>query len=282
MHRSLKWPTLHFHIHQWYSNHNMCTSSSQLRKSSSSVITRRCNHLCRHIRGNLVTAWNHHHKFNSSSALNSWSGENNATVLYFLSLSFKWWEIPMNLALQKVLLLRCYFTCTKKDIPIWDWATIVDLRSHSGEKGSPSSASLSPWRNKMEKKWEKEKDTKTRHTACWYLRSWQYNFTFFNSLSLIHFLFYFDFVLLLRLTQIVKNLIWKVYELSILIPVNLSSELSLPASMHQLKIHLSMRMLLTANLQRTQQNSALRETFQEKTPVSGLMFQGLHFFACLF
>lgn len=29
--------------------------------------------------------------------------------------------------------------------PIWDWATIVDLRSQSGENGSPSSDSLSPW-----------------------------------------------------------------------------------------------------------------------------------------
>lgn len=28
--------------------------------------------------------------------------------------------------------------------PIWDWATMVDLRSHNGEKGNPSSASLSP------------------------------------------------------------------------------------------------------------------------------------------
>ena len=32
--------------------------------------------------------------------------------------------------------------------PIWDWATMVDFRSHSGEKGSPSSASLSPWMNR--------------------------------------------------------------------------------------------------------------------------------------
>lgn len=30
--------------------------------------------------------------------------------------------------------------------PIWDCATSVEVRSHSGEKGRPSSASLSPWR----------------------------------------------------------------------------------------------------------------------------------------
>lgn len=31
------------------------------------------------------------------------------------------------------------------DSPIWDWATNVEVRSQSGEKGRPSSASLSPW-----------------------------------------------------------------------------------------------------------------------------------------
>lgn len=30
--------------------------------------------------------------------------------------------------------------------PICDWATSVEVRSQRGEKGSPSSASLSPWR----------------------------------------------------------------------------------------------------------------------------------------
>ena len=34
--------------------------------------------------------------------------------------------------------------------PICDWAIIVALRSHRGEKGSPSSASLSPWK----KQWQ--------------------------------------------------------------------------------------------------------------------------------
>lgn len=31
-----------------------------------------------------------------------------------------------------------------KHVPTCDWATMVDFRSHRGEKGSPSSASLSP------------------------------------------------------------------------------------------------------------------------------------------
>lgn len=35
-------------------------------------------------------------------------------------------------------------------LPIWDWATIVDFRSQSGENGSPNSASLSPWGKKDE------------------------------------------------------------------------------------------------------------------------------------
>lgn len=40
------------------------------------------------------------------------------------------------------------------DSPIWDWATNVEVRSQSGEKGSPSSASLSPWQEKMPQSWE--------------------------------------------------------------------------------------------------------------------------------
>lgn len=35
--------------------------------------------------------------------------------------------------------------CGKGHSPIWDCATRVEVRSHRGEKGRPSSASLSPW-----------------------------------------------------------------------------------------------------------------------------------------
>lgn len=34
--------------------------------------------------------------------------------------------------------------CCFLNSPIWDWATMVDVRSQRGENGSPSSASLSP------------------------------------------------------------------------------------------------------------------------------------------
>ncbi len=40
----------------------------------------------------------------------------------------------------------CVCVCVSSTVPIWDWAIMVAFRSHSGENGSPSSASLSPCR----------------------------------------------------------------------------------------------------------------------------------------
>ncbi len=41
----------------------------------------------------------------------------------------------------------CVCVCVSSTVPIWDWAIMVAFRSHSGENGSPSSASLSPCRD---------------------------------------------------------------------------------------------------------------------------------------
>lgn len=48
--------------------------------------------------------------------------------------------------------------CRKGYSPIWDCATRVEVRSHSGEKGRPSSASLSPWGRRQGKAGEDTSD----------------------------------------------------------------------------------------------------------------------------
>lgn len=60
----------------------------------------------------------------------------NATTTERLLESVTEWHLHSQLNLYHIKRSHCS--------PIWDWATMVDLRSHSGENGNPSSASLSP------------------------------------------------------------------------------------------------------------------------------------------
>lgn len=58
--------------------------------------------------------------------------------------------------------------CEKGYSPIWDCATRVEVRSHSGEKGRPSSASLSPWGRRQVGKLERAPQT----TRPWVKLGW--------------------------------------------------------------------------------------------------------------